>query len=287
MPQSAVRAIRGREMQPIPAPAAAVSMRTCAWRRRPLQHDHCQGHARQAGGDREAHKRRRQKKDPGRIPRPRSSDHQRRATDVAEMLNKIFSQELGARVSRGRPAWQRMRRWRRDAAAGRTRQRAEYARAAGPPMGRGFASRSCSAKGCSERAKKTIRLCSRTSDQRADRLRQQGRPGPRQKPAPEIDKPSDEFQDRQAGARRPAQIHGMVSTIAQNLGTFSGRGPAPSIVLDEPNKQFYIMAEREQIAGRSRRSSSGSTSRRPKAARHVVRASDLLPSRVADSVRAF
>ncbi|MGD8453043.1 MAG: secretin N-terminal domain-containing protein [Phycisphaerae bacterium] len=196
------------------------------------------------------------------------------ASDVADLLNKIFSQEQGSTATT--PAWQRLRQLQQRGSS-RTR------RTTRTPTQAQTSPEDILAEGTFERAKKTIRLA---ADERTNSLivyaNAEGQKRVREL-LETIDKvqPSN-FQTIKLEQADAAQVFPTISQIVQNIGA-GGRGRGASIVLDEANNQFHIIAEREAMQQIEEVIAELDVAT-PEGLRHMVQLQNIAPSRVAEVI---
>ena len=206
-------------------------------------------------------------------------------SDVAELLNTIFSQEQG----RTTPAWQQARQAqqlaqqraarssRRTPTRRTTQQRTTPQQAAAPEELMG--------EGLFERAKKTIRIA---PDERTNSLVVYANKDGHERVETllkEIDaaQPSN-LQTIALEHAEGTQILPTLNQIVQSLTSSGGRGRGPSIVLDEANNQFHVLAEREQMQQIEEVIRKLDVPM-PESLRHVVELQNLAPSRVAQMIQ--
>jgi type II secretion system protein D len=206
------------------------------------------------------------------------------AVDVAELLNKILSQEQGQT-----PAWQVMRQMqlqRQQQQAGQrgARQRVQPQQAAAQ---QGATPEELLGEGLFERAKRTIRIA---PDERTNTLIVYANKDGHERVAKllvDIDRaqPSN-LQTVVLENTEVGLIYPTLSQIVQSMATFSARGRNPSIVPDEDNNLFHVLAEREQMQQIQEVIQQLDVAM-PATQRHVVELVNLVPSRVAQMVESL
>ncbi|MFH1747565.1 MAG: secretin N-terminal domain-containing protein [Planctomycetota bacterium] len=201
------------------------------------------------------------------------------AADVEELLTKIFSQEQGQQT----PSWQRQQALQRAQQA-RSRSRQTPARRT-PQQPAGATPEDLLGEGLFERAKKTIRLA---ADERTNSLVVYANEDGHKRVADllkEIDKAEPgNFQTIKVEHADAEQIFGTLNEIVASMTLSGSRGRAPSIVLDEDNNQFHVIAEREQM----KQITDVVTEldiEMPEPERHVIRLTNLIPSQVAQMIQ--
>ena len=205
-------------------------------------------------------------------------------SDVAQLLNTIFSQEQG----RSTPAWQRTRQIQQRAQQRTARNRRTPTRRTTQrrtPQQAGAAPEDLLGEGLFERAKKTIRIA---PDERTNSLVVYANKDGHER----VETLLKEIDTAQPGNLRTialkhaegAQILPTLNQIVQGLTPSGGRGRGPSIVFDEANNQFHIMAEREQMQQIEEIIRKLDVSM-PESQRHIIKLKNLAPSRVAQMIQ--
>ncbi len=205
------------------------------------------------------------------------------AGEVANLLNQIFQQEQSEAGSSNLQRLRALQRARSRAARSR-RTRRTPARTA---QAQGATPEDIHSEGIYERARKTIRL---VADERMNALivyaNEEG--FARVKEMLEVlDKPlTDNFQTVAVEHAEVADIHPMLMQLVSSLvegGPRRGLATGPSIVPDESQNVFYVIAERDEME-RIKSLIAQLDIPGPEEIRHVVKLENLLPSQVASMV---